>query len=232
MSSTNRPWPVISSASSLRSIGAPIPRSARSSVRAISAHLRSGGGLDRRDDVLIPGAAAEVALEAFADLPLRRVRITLEDGRRGDDHPGRAEAALERVMLVERLLQGMEGAVLGEPLDCRHLVAVGLDGEHGARLDGLAVEQHNAGTAVRRVASDVGAGEAQLVAQEVNEERARLDLTFVVAPVDRDANGLEHGLLLSRKGSSVAVGSYDTAIVRTAALSSRLRRRARSHRAR
>ena len=48
-------------------------------------------------------------------------------------------------------------AVLGEALDGRHLVPVGLDGEQRARLDRLAVEQHRAGAARRRVAADVRA---------------------------------------------------------------------------
>ena len=48
--------------------------------------------------------------------------------------PGRAVAALEGVVLVERLLHRVQLAVRGQALDRRDLVAVGLHGEHRARL--------------------------------------------------------------------------------------------------
>ena len=62
--------------------------------------------------------------------------------------------------------------------------AVGLDGEQDARAHRLAVEQHGAGAAHPVLAADVGAGEAEVVAQEVREQQARLDLALVGAAVD------------------------------------------------
>ena len=58
--------------------------------------------------------------------------------------------------------------------------AVGLGGEHRARLHRLAVEQHGARAARRGVAADVGAGEAEHVAQVLHEQRAGLDSCSVV----------------------------------------------------
>ena len=55
---------------------------------------------------------------------------------------------------------------------------VGLDGEHQARADGLAVELHRARAADAVLAADLRAGQA-LVADEVREQRARLDLGLV-----------------------------------------------------
>ena len=52
-----------------------------------------------------------------------------------DDEARRAEAALHRARLDERLLHGMQLVAVGEPLDRRHVVAVGLRGEHEARAD-------------------------------------------------------------------------------------------------
>jgi len=49
---------------------------------------------------------------------------------------------------------------VGQALDRRHLVPVGLDGEQRARLHRLAVEQHGARAARGGVAPDVRAGEA------------------------------------------------------------------------
>src|SRR5215468_3049426 len=61
---------------------------------------------------------------------------------------------------------------------------VRLCGEHGARLDRLAVEQHRAGAAGCRLAADVGRGEVRHVAQEVHEQHAVLDVRGDVLAVD------------------------------------------------
>src|SRR5262245_5017085 len=59
-------------------------------------------------DVLVAGAAAEVALEAVADLVVGRIRVRLENRARGHDHAGRAVAALEAVLLPESFLHRVE----------------------------------------------------------------------------------------------------------------------------
>ena len=70
------------------------------------------------------------------------------------------------------------------------LAAVGLDGEHRAGLGALAVDVDGAGAAVARVAADVRAGQPERVAQEVDEEEARLDVGLVGLPVDGDRDVL------------------------------------------
>jgi phage terminase large subunit-like protein len=56
--------------------------------------------------------------------------------------------------------------------------AVGLRGEHEAGLDRLAVEQHRAHAADALLAADVGTGQAEVVAEEVDEQPPRLDLAL------------------------------------------------------
>ena len=68
---------------------------------------------------------------------------------------------------------GSSCAVGLEPLDGRDRRAVGLDGEHRARLHRPAVEQHRARAAAARVAADVGAGEAEVLAQVVRRAARR-----------------------------------------------------------
>src|SRR5206468_790441 len=111
-------------------------------------------------------------------------------------HSRRAVAALQAVLLPEAFLDGMELAVLLEALDGRDLMAVGLDREEGARLHGLPVEEHGARSTVARIAADVRSGHAQVLAQEMDEEQARLDLSLLGLAVDRhlDAMG-PHGYL-------------------------------------
>jgi hypothetical protein len=92
------------------------------------------------------------------------------------------------VALVEALLDRVELAVSLERLDRGHLVAVAHDGEHRARLHGLAVDAHGARTAVGGVAAPVGTGEAERLAQEMDEQQARLDVALDVFTVDRKRN--------------------------------------------
>ena len=76
-------------------------------VRRLLAH-DGGGDADGVDDVLIAGAAAEISLQRVPDLLLGGVGVLREQIDRGEDHAGRAEAALQPVLLPERLLQRMQ----------------------------------------------------------------------------------------------------------------------------
>jgi hypothetical protein len=112
---------------------------------------------------------------ALADLLLARALVALEERAAGHEHAGRAVAALQRVLLGERLLDRMQLAAGLQSLDRAHLAAVGLHREHGAGLHRLPVEQHGADTAVRRIATDVRAREPQFLADEVHQQQARVD---------------------------------------------------------
>jgi len=103
------------------------------------------------------------------------------------------------VLLVERLLDGVHRPVCRQAFDRRDLVAVHLDAKERAGLHRLAVQQHRAGAATGRVTADVRTGQAEPLAQDVNEQLARLELEGVLRPVDRNRD-LPHGKLLSAKG--------------------------------
>src|ERR1700682_5517651 len=142
------------------------------------------GGLDGLDDVLVAGAPAKVALERLTDLLLARRGVLVQEADDRHDHPGRTEAALQSVLLVERLLNRMELTVSGETLDRGDLGTVGLDTENGARLDRLAVDHDRARAAGRRVAADIRPGQAQAVSQNIDEELARLEGALAASPGD------------------------------------------------
>ncbi len=82
--------------------------------------------LDRLDDVLVPGAAAEVAFQGVADLGFGRIRVAVEERVRGHDHAWGAVAALQTVHLPEAHLDRVVLAVLGNAFDGGQLGAVGL----------------------------------------------------------------------------------------------------------
>src|SRR5687767_285172 len=114
MSSVNRPRPVMKRRSSLRLTEAPMPLLAMASAP----HVR-GGRLDRLDDIVIAGAAAQIAIEPLPDLPLRGIRLALEQVDRAHDHARRAEAALQRMVLAKGRLHRVQLAVPGQALDGR-----------------------------------------------------------------------------------------------------------------
>src|SRR5216684_1411802 len=90
--------------------------------------------LDRLHDVHVAGATAEIAGDRLADLELARVGIRRDQRRGRHHHPGRAEPALQAVLLVESLLYGVELVVLLEALDSRDGHLIGLHREHRAAL--------------------------------------------------------------------------------------------------
>src|SRR6266849_5034174 len=168
-------------------------RSSTEEIRLFLGGHRVGGPLDRFHDVVVAGAAAQVALELVADLLLRGFRVALEHLVDGHDHAGRAEAALQTVLLPEALLDRVQLAVLGEPFDRHDVGAVGLDGEHVARLHRLAVHDDRAGAALARVAAHVGPGQPDVLSDVVDEQQARLDLVGDRLAVDRHLHWQFHG---------------------------------------
>ena len=104
---------------------------------------------------------------------------------------------------------GCSSSVAGQALDGQQRAAVGLHGEHQARAHGLAVELDRARPADAVLAADVGAGQPGLVADEVRQQRARLDVALVTGAVDLDRDphrvGLLDRLLHERGGQRAAV---------------------------
>ena len=68
-------------------------------------------------------------------------------------------------MVEERAAQALRRAAGAGAFDGVDRRAIGLRRRHQAGADLRAVEQHGAGAAVAGVAADLGAGEAELVAQ-------------------------------------------------------------------
>ena len=115
-------------------------------------------------------------------------RIALEQRVHRHDEPRRAEAALHRAGLDERALHvGQRAAFVGlQPLDGHDLGADRRRREHEARAHEHAVDEHRTRTALALLATGLGAGEAEPLAQHVEQAlaeprvgdaRARLPLT-------------------------------------------------------
>ena len=105
-------------------------------------------------------------------------------GRR-HDHARRAEAALQAVMFLEGRLHRMQVGAVGQTFDRHDRRPGSLDGQHGAGLHRLAVDMDDAGAALRGVAADMGAGKAEIFAQEMNQKRSVLGSAADPPPVHR-----------------------------------------------
>ena len=129
----------------------------------------------------------------MANLVIRRIRGPLQQVRRGHDHAGRAEPALESVLLPERGLEGVKLGAVGEPLDRLHVAAVRLYGKHRARLHGTAVDGDRARAALRGVAAHVRAGEVEVFPQHLDQETPWLDVELPAITVHHERDVLGHG---------------------------------------
>src|SRR5439155_849122 len=149
------------------------------------ARLRDG--FDGIDDRLIAGTAAIVPRKVFADRITARDPATRKQFLRGQQHRRGAETALQRVTLAEGVLQVRDVARIRYALDSLDTCAVALHGEREATAHDFAVQAHRASPADAMLAADMAAGEAERLAQEVDQCGARLD-------------GLRHSLPVHREG--------------------------------
>ena len=165
----------------------------------------ASGVLDRADNVLVTGTAAEIPIQPVADFALGWIVVSLQELACGHDHAWRAESALQPVLFPEAFLQGVEFAVMRQAFDRGHRSPVRLNRQDRAGLHGLPVQQDRAGAANAGLAADVCAGQTQRLSKVVHKKQPRLDSVFVSYPVHLDAHLEFHDshLLLAPLAESV-----------------------------
>ncbi len=129
----------------------------------------------------------------MADRGLVGIRQPQHDVAGGGQHAGRAVAALQRVVLVERGAQVAHHGVVVVAFDGHHLAARAGAGKGDAGAHGLVVDQHGAGPANPVLAAQVGAGQALCVAQEVAQVGAVRAGAGSGAAIDRQCDGFHCG---------------------------------------
>src|SRR5262249_38507198 len=110
------------------------------------------------------------------DQPCRRANL-----------PRRAVAALERIMVDERLLQRMQRALGRETLNRGYLRTVVHDGKRQARIDAPPVNEHGAGAALALIAAFFRPRQVQMLAQQVKERCAGIEHEGMMRPIDGQA---------------------------------------------
>src|SRR5687767_7822418 len=145
---------------------------------------RLRGGARRVHDVLVSGAAAQIAGERLTDLLVRGMGALAQEARERHEKARRAEAALQAVMLAKRLLQRIQRVAIGEPFHRLDVAAVHLRGKEQTRANRRAIQDDRAGAAHAVLAAQMRPGQLEIVAQEVGERLAHFHRALVRAPVD------------------------------------------------
>src|SRR5713226_3361121 len=109
----------------------------------------------------------------------------------------RTVAALECVVRNERLLEGMQGFAIYEPLNGDDLGVLMRDGEREATVDTPTIEQDGTGTALPVVTALLGTGESETFAQRIQERRPGIDEKPVRCPVHAEGDLKVHSLYFS-----------------------------------
>src|SRR5271168_3022359 len=94
----------------------------------------------------------------------------------GEDHSGRADAALRAAAVEEGLLQELCAGVLGEAFYGDDVCAMGLKHGNKATVDERAVEQNGAGATFAFAAAFFCAGEREIEAENIQEAGHRVSV--------------------------------------------------------
>jgi len=178
----------VSSESGVRTSGVITdPQLGEAASRFVGGCRPRGGQLDGIHDVLVPGASAEISGNGLTNLHPGRMWLLAKESGEGHQETRRAKTTLECVSIPEGFLKRRESSVrLGQGLDGLKFVAIGLDGKHNARAHRFPIEEDGAGPAHAVFTTDVGAGEAKVLAEEIAQQQARFHLAFMLGPVDKD----------------------------------------------
>src|SRR2546427_115494 len=179
----------------------------------MSARPRVGGGPrrfgDRLDHLGVARAPAEVAGNRVADVVLGRLRVLGEERGGRHQHARDAEAALRHAVTHERVLHGRERPAARQPLDGGHGAPSRLHREHEAARHELAIQMHGARAAVAGAATLLGSGEAEVLAEGVEQRDVRLHERLDGLAVDSEAQDL-----LGHDETSVQAVARSSAMVR------------------
>ncbi len=138
--------------------------------------------------LFVRSAAAKLIRERLADLILRGIRNVLEQGNGAHDHTVQAVAALRALAFDERLLHGMQSAADRQSLQRRDAKRRGRGHRQYAAARRLAVEQHQAGTALTQTAAVLWTIKTEVLSQHLQQRHRRVDVERMRGTVDSQLN--------------------------------------------
>jgi len=167
----------------------------------LSALPEPGCAMDGTKDAGIAAAPTEVGIEPLADFGVGGPGSPFQQGNRGKDHARGAITALEGLFVQERLLDGVELSVAGQPLDGEDGTAGGLFDREGACVFAVAIHEHGAGAALPFAAAVLGAGEFEVFAEDLQERSIWFGADRVALAVDGEFKLAFHGSIPASRGT-------------------------------
>lgn len=141
------------------------------------------------NNVLVTGAAANIALQKLADFAFGGLGFVFAQVYRAHHHPGGAIAALQAVALFKCRLHRVHGSVCrSQPFNGGDFRSAMLDRQGIARLDSPAVDDDGASSALRGIAAHVGTSEFEVLAQRLHQQRVGRDVEAGRFAVDFELN--------------------------------------------
>ena len=125
--------------------------------------------LDRIDDLVVTGAAADITRDRFLDFLRCRRLGPIEQRFHRHYESRRAVAALHRARVDERLLHRVQFIAVGESFDRRDFRTIGIRGHGHARVDRFAVVNDGAGAALAGVAAELAAFHFESVSKKFQQ---------------------------------------------------------------
>lgn len=117
--------------------------------------------------MLVASAAAEISGDGLADFLLIWIGIILQERYQSHQDARGTETTLCAVRFPECFLDGMQVLGVTKTFDCLYLVSICLDGKHQTGADGLSIKQDCTGATDTMFTSDVSAGQAEVMTQEI-----------------------------------------------------------------
>src|SRR5258708_11515010 len=115
--------------------------------------------------------------------------MLMQHGMYRHDNTGGAKAALQSMLLLESLLDGVQIAIgSSHTLNGRHYHAIGLHCEHQARAHGLTVQQYSTATTDAMFAANMRTREMKIVAKKIRKKQAHRHALFGAMTIDGHCN--------------------------------------------
>jgi len=155
----------------------------------LARNLADGG-----DDLEIAGAATEIARDGAPDLGISGVGMLGEKGDPRQQKTRGAIAALNSAVLNKGPLEWMQLAIMGQAFNRHDAATVGFECGIEARVDRPPIDEYGASATLAFLATDLGSGKVQLLAQHRCQCRAgsHLDLNLLAIQVHVQGVGSGH----------------------------------------
>jgi hypothetical protein len=149
-------------------------------------------------------APAQNASQSFADFLVRSFRFIVQNSFGGQNDATQAKSALSGPFVNESLLNWVRFLRCAEPFNRRDFILANSAQWHHTRSNYLAAQNYSAGSTLGHAASELGAAQPDLVAENEKQRRFRFQFYGVQLAIHSEGNPA-HANLLAFKTSTVSI---------------------------